>query len=118
MVKWSWKNKFWSGKSQGILFQTKSGTLSSKFTLKNCLTGPMLCFSLQEYTSLVEKLCKKCKEQLCLYIHQAVNTSEWFLLSSQMQKDIMDGRYCKILKGTWSIAMNIFRKNIFFSNHL
>ena len=24
-VKWSGKNEFWSGKSQGILFQTKSG---------------------------------------------------------------------------------------------
>ena len=79
-----------------------SGT-SSIAKIFTSLTGPMLCFPLQEYTSLVEKLCKKCKEQLCLYIHQAVNTSEWFLLSTQMQKDIMDGRYCKILKGDSAI---------------
>ena len=39
----------------------------------------------------MEKLCKKCKEQLCLYIHQAVNTAEWFLLSQELQKEIMDG---------------------------
>ncbi|KAL4218660.1 hypothetical protein ACF0H5_021249 [Mactra antiquata] len=48
----------------------------------------------KEFTDFVKVLFKKCKEQLCMYIHQAAYTTEWDLLSKDMQDDIMkDANY-------------------------
>ena len=46
----------------------------------------------QEFTDFVEFLFKKCKEHLCLYIHQAAHTVEWTYLSKKSQEEIMEGK--------------------------
>ncbi|XP_060572124.1 BTB/POZ domain-containing protein 8-like [Ruditapes philippinarum] len=48
----------------------------------------------EEFAEFVNTLFKKCKDHLCLYVHQAANTVEWELLSKEMQQTIMqDANY-------------------------
>ena len=52
MVKWSGKNEFWSGKSQGISFQTKSGHP----VLPKCLScSIMVIITIMSYCPLLTK---------------------------------------------------------------
>ncbi|XP_053380698.1 uncharacterized protein LOC123560426 isoform X2 [Mercenaria mercenaria] len=48
----------------------------------------------EEFVEFVNALFKKCKEHLCLYIHQVANTANWELLSKDMQQSVMqDANY-------------------------